>query len=170
MLKTCLFHFICFFSFIYSFIHSWNLFHRNLSGNCIDCSDPKYASNKECKDSNQNQCSASGGCSRSMLWSGCIRCSNNKDDAICYDCSEGYILKRGKCKACLATQCCPENGTEVTSSNCARCSSNRETCQICVSEYTLKEGKCSSKASSGSTVLLSLFTFIVLVISSVLSL
>ena len=145
-----------------------HFFNRNLSNNCIDCSNPKFANNDACKDSDQNQCSTSSGCSRSMLWSGCIKCSTDKDNAVCYGCSEGYTLKKGSCKACLETQCCPENGTAVTASNCARCSADRGSCEICVSEYTLNEGKCTAKTSLGSSLLLSFLTFIILVISSVL--
>jgi len=145
-----------------------NVQNMDLSGNCIDCSNPLYSSNKQCKDNAQTQCPTSSGCSRSMLWKGCIRCSDNGDDAFCYDCSEGYTLNRGKCNMCLATQCCPENATDVASSNCARCSNDRKQCSICVSEYTLHDGMCTKKASSGSSLVLSFFALAVLVASFVL--
>ena len=162
MLLICLFHSTP--SLIIHFI----LLNRNLSGNCIDCSNELYSTNKMCQNSSQTQCSTAGGCSRALLWSGCISCSTDKDNALCFACSDGYILKKNKCKMCLGTQCCPENSTEITTSNCDKCTADRKGCQNCVAEYTLKEGKCTAQASSGSSLALSVFTFISLIICFVL--
>jgi len=142
----------------------------NLSSNCIDCNNPKLKTSEMCKSETQTQCSTEGGCSRNMLWKGCIKCADSKETSVCSSCAQDYVVFEGQCKQCTASECCPEGSVSPISTNCSKCTGNRTQCLACDNGYTLAGGKCTGKASAAASIVLSFFALVVLFLSAVVSL